>query len=55
MIESLDIDEAIEWLQQRITFSKESFIQAVKQIKLRSTKQWITVRNNPEPRKQKKF
>ena len=39
MIESLDIDQSIEWLQQTIISSKESVIPTVQQTKPRSTKQ----------------
>ena len=42
MIESLDIDQSIEWLQQTIISSKESVIPTVQQTKPRTTKQWIT-------------
>ena len=42
MIESLDTDQLIEWLQQTIISSKESVIPTVQQTKPRSTKQWIT-------------
>ena len=42
MIESLDIDQSIEWLQQTIISFKETVIPTVQQTKPRSTKQWIT-------------
>ena len=42
MIESLEIDQSIEWLQQTIISSKESVIPTVQQTKPRSTTQGIT-------------
>ena len=42
MIDSPNIDQSIEWLQQTIICPKESVIPTVRQTKPRSTEQWIT-------------
>ena len=55
MIESLDIDQSIEWLQQTIISSKESKIPTVQQTKPRSTIQWITATIRNLANKKKKL
>ena len=55
MIESLDIDQSIEWLQQKIISFKETVIPTVQQTKPRSTKQWITATIRNLANKKKKI